>query len=216
MASAATSRGNRNVMVENRIVRLGRIRLGLWILFLALSTAGFSGCGPAADLPAARGTEADGGTQVLSAVRLRETSERGLEWILEARQATRSSGSTAARMESLRVEFYQGGNELRSTMVADSGRVDSKRGLLVAQGHVIVVTPEGNRLETEELTWDRLNARVSSEQFVRLTRGKDLLTGIGFTSDPNLESYRILKDVRASVREEGPIGDEIRDADDRP
>ena len=62
-------------------------------------------------------------------------------------------------------------------------------------------TPEGNRLETEELHWDRKQDRVYSDVFVRLTRAKDVLTGVGFRSDPNLRSYEILKDVRATVRD---------------
>ncbi len=98
-------------------------------------------------------------------------------------------------------------------LTSDSGRVDSQKGSLVALGRVVVVTREGARLETEELTWDRKTARVSSEQFVRLIRGRDVLTGIGFRSDPNLVSYEILKDVKASVREEAGVRDEIFGAD---
>ncbi len=173
------------------------------------------GCSPGDEARPAREPEPGESGQVVSDLRLRETSERGLEWVLDARRARSLTGASAARLESLRVAFYQGGPEIRSTLVADSGRVDSKRGLLVAQGNVVVVTPEGNRLETEELTWDRMNARVSSEQFVRLSRGEDVLTGIGFTSDPNLESYRILREVRASVREQEPVEDDDRDASDR-
>lgn len=194
----------------------GVLRSSIVGICLSIGAVAGSGCGSSTDVPPPREAELGSATQVLSGVRLRETSERGLEWILEARRAHRATGATAARMESLRVEFYQGGPALRSTLVADSGRIDSQRGLLVAQGHVVVVTPEGNRLETEELTWDRMNARVSSEEFVRLTRGTDILTGIGFTSDPNLESYRIHRDVRASVREAGPIRDDLRGEDDEP
>jgi LPS export ABC transporter protein LptC len=87
--------------------------------------------------------------------------------------------------------------------------VDLSRGVLIATGHVVVVTVEGNRLETEELYWDRKNAKVSSDVFVRLTRGEDVITGIGFESDPNLERYEIRKNVQASVREREGFRDEI-------
>jgi LPS export ABC transporter protein LptC len=83
----------------------------------------------------------------------------------------------------------------------------------VAKGNVVVVNPQGNRLETEELFWDRKSSKVASERFVRLVREDDVLTGVGFESDPNLERYRIEREVRASVREGGALRDELRDAD---
>jgi hypothetical protein len=41
-----------------------------------------------------------------------------------------------------------------------------------------------------------------SDSFVKLTRGKDVLTGIGLECDHTLESVDIKKDVRAVILEE--------------
>ncbi len=178
--------------------------LGAAVL-LALS----GGCTSPSQAPAQRGEGARTPVQSFENLELRETSEGKLEWILRAKKATRDSASDPTRLESLRVDFYQGSDRVRSVLTSDSGRVDSQKGILIALGSVVVVTREGSRLETEELSWDRKSARVSSEKFVRLIRGRDVLTGTGFRSDPNLVSYEILKDVKASVREETGIGDEI-------
>jgi LPS export ABC transporter protein LptC len=175
------------------------------ILFLFLPSACTS---PSPD-PTRRGETDHAPAQSFENMELRETSEGKLEWILRAKRATRASATEPTRLESLRVDFYQRSDRVRSVLTSDSGRVDTQKGILIALGQVVVLTDEGSRLETEELSWDRKSARVSSEQFVRLTRGRDVLTGIGFRSDPNLVSYEILKDVRASVREETGIRDEL-------
>jgi LPS export ABC transporter protein LptC len=98
-------------------------------------------------------------------------------------------------------------------LVADSGSVDSEKGELCARGNVVVTTPEGNRLETNVLFWDREHAKVRSDDSVRLIRGRDLLTGVGFESDPNLEHYELFRDVRASVREETELREGLFGAD---
>jgi LPS export ABC transporter protein LptC len=144
---------------------------------------------------------------------LRETTEGKLEWILRAEQAWRENPNAPTRLARLRVDFYQRTDQIRSTLTADSGRVDGQKGTLWANGNVVVVTTEGNQLQTEELFWDRKNGQVVSDVAVRFLRGEDVLTGIGFRSDPNLEHYEILRDVRASVRQQGEIRDEFLDPD---
>jgi LPS export ABC transporter protein LptC len=175
----------------------------------AILLALFGGCSSPSQAPSQRGESARAPVQSFENLQLRETSEGKLEWILRAQKATRASASDPTRLERLRVDFYQGSDQVRSVLTSDSGQVDTQKGTLIALGRVVVVTREGSRLETEELTWDRKTTRVSSEKFVRLIRGRDVLTGIGFRSDPNLVSYEILKDVNASVREETGIGDEF-------
>jgi LPS export ABC transporter protein LptC len=130
---------------------------------------------------------------------LRETRDGKLEWVLRAREAWRESPNTPTRLAHLRVDFYQQTDRVRSVLTADSGRVDGQRGTLVATGHVVVATPEGNQLLTEELFWDRKNGQVASDVAVRFVRGRDVLTGVGFRSDPNLQRYEILRDVEASL-----------------
>jgi LPS export ABC transporter protein LptC len=179
------------------------------ILVLLLPSA----CTSPSQAPANRKETGRSPVQSFENMELRETSDGKLEWILRAKRATRDAVSEPTRLDSLRVDFYQGTDRVRSVLTSDSGRVDTQKGVLIAMGRVVVVTREGSRLETEELSWNRKTARVSSEQFVRLIRGRDVLTGTGFRSDPNLVSYEILKDVRASVREETGIRDEFFGAD---
>jgi LPS export ABC transporter protein LptC len=177
--------------------------VGIALLVLA------TGCSTPSPEPQTREDSLKIPDQLLRNLVLRETTEGKLEWVLRARQAWRLESGTTTHLESLRVDFYQGSDQIRSILVADSGSVNSARGRLRAKGNVVVTTPEGNRLETEELFWDRRDAKVTSEAKVRLIRGRDVLTGIGFESDPNLEHYELFRDVRASVREGVDVQDEL-------
>ncbi len=167
------------------------------------------GCSTPSQEPDRSPGVAMGPEQTFANLELRETTAGRLEWKLRAARAVRPSTSAATHMESLRVEFFEGSPKVRSVLTSDSGRVDLAKGLLIATGHVVVTTVEGNRLETEELFWDRKNAKVSSTMFVRLTRGRDVLTGVGFQGDPNLEHYEIQKDVQASVRAREGLRNEL-------
>ncbi len=130
------------------------------------------GCSTPSQEPVRSAGAPKGPEQTFANLELRETTAGRLEWKLRAARAVRPSTSAATHMESLRVEFFEGGPQVRSVLTSDSGRVDIAKGLLIATGHVVVTTLEGNRLETEELFWDRKNAKVSSTAFVRLTRGR--------------------------------------------
>ena len=173
-------------------------------LLLALFAGLCCGCGSPSETTQGRPEAPAGPDQSFQDLTLRETSEKGLDWILNAREAVRESRTASTRLTGLKVEFYQGGHEVRSTLTSDSGRVDTRKGFLHAMGNVVVVTPEGNRLETEDLIWDRKNALVSSDVLVRFYHDEDILTGVGFVSDPNLEHYELKKDVHASVRDAAP------------
>jgi len=180
---------------------------------LALGLLLSVGCGSPSPVPPKEKTAKGAPEQIFRGVSLRESSGGKVEWDLHATHAVQVSANGPTALDSIEVLFYQGGPVVRSTLTADSGRVDVEKGILIAIGNVVVITPEGNRLETEELHWDRKQDRVYSEKFVRLTRAKDVLTGIGFRSDPNLESYEILKDVRATIRDESLRKDEIFGSD---
>jgi LPS export ABC transporter protein LptC len=187
--------------------RPGSLCAVVWIL------AALAGCGTPAPEPLQEAGSDSIPAQTFRNLELRETTEGKLEWVLRARTAWQSSPGSPTQLESLRVDFYQQGDEIRSVLTADSGRVDSREGNLEATGNVVVVTPDGNRLETEQLSWDRRDARVTSEVGVRLVHGSDVLTGVGFESDPNLEHFELFKEVRASVREEGAVSREFFGAD---
>ena len=73
----------------------------------------------------------------------------------------------------------------------------------------VAVTFKGEVLETDTLRYLNATDKIVSDSFVKLTRGKDVLTGIGFECDHTLESVDIKKDVRARILEEDGKFDDI-------
>jgi hypothetical protein len=75
---------------------------------------------------------------------------------------------------------------------------------------VVVTSREGYRLETESLVWIDALEEIHTEDFVRFTKGNDVLTGFGFRSEPELRNVEILRDVKAYLVDEGGfVGKEI-------
>jgi LPS export ABC transporter protein LptC len=113
--------------------------------------------------------------QVLTGVRLRQTSVKGLLWVLDADKGV----------------SYGADEPMELTNQT-----------LIARDSVVVTTPNGERLETESLRWDPKAQKVTTEDPFRFTRGRDVVTGVGISTDPDLTHYTIKKQVRAEVRDE--------------
>lgn len=97
------------------------------------------------------------------------------------------------------VNFYDENQVPYTTLTADSGYIDEKTKDMRAVGHVVVVTKDNARLETESLQWQHATSLIISDDFVKITRGRDVLTGIGLKSDMRLEKFEIKKDMKAYV-----------------
>jgi LPS export ABC transporter protein LptC len=140
--------------------------------------------------------------QVVENLVLRETREGRLRWILYARRALRYD-KQPTELETVRLEFFDAsGDSVTSVLTADGGTVDETTRDFVAQGHVVVVTSRGLRLETTLLRWDPKQEKVTTEAPVRILDGPNEITGEGLTSDVELRSYVIHRNVRGIVREE--------------
>jgi LPS export ABC transporter protein LptC len=136
---------------------------------------------------------------------------KGLLWVLDAKQAVSPGSGGPTQLDSMVVRFYDGEAQPRSVLTSRRGEVDEKTNALVARDSVVVTTPRGERLETEILRWDPKEERMTTDAFFRLTRGGDVMTGIGIDAEPGLERYKVFHEVRAQVRDEndGRIREEI-------
>jgi LPS export ABC transporter protein LptC len=161
------------------------------------------GCGKKAEPPADPGSRAeDLPRQVVTGFVLRATSVKGLLWVLEAKRAISPEKGAPTQLDSMVVRFYDGESRPRSVLTSRHGEVDEKTKALVARDSVVVLTPRGERLETESLRWDPREERMTTDVFFRLTRGADVMTGIGIDAEPGLERYRVHREVRAEVRDQ--------------
>jgi len=82
------------------------------------------------------------------------------------------------------VYFYDSALNLQSTITADYGISYEKKKIMEARHNVVVENMEkGEKLNTEELFWDREKQLIYSNKFVKLTTGEQVVTGDGLTSE---------------------------------
>lgn len=165
-----------------------------------------AGCGREADQAGPRSDERLP-QQIVADLVLRESKAGRLSWVLRADSAFYYGDGERTRLRGVQVDFYnERGDSVRSRLTAREGEMDPTRRDLVARDSVDVRTHDGTRLETEELRWVQETEKVLSDRFVRLTRGRSVVTGIGIESDAALRTYRILSQVSGELREEDGEG----------
>jgi len=114
--------------------------------------------------------------------------------------------STAA--VNVKIDFYDENGEYRSTLTSESGLVRQKREMFSVWGNVIVQN-DTTRLETNSLGWNPETRLITTEDFVKVTRGADIITGYGMEADSRLENIRILRDVKGELSDVPTSEDEL-------
>jgi LPS export ABC transporter protein LptC len=106
--------------------------------------------------------------------------------------------STAA--EGVKVDFYDEDGSYRSTLTSDRGLVRQTSREIWVWGNVVVES-DTSRLETESLHWNPARQLIVTDDFVRLYRGSDMVSGYGMEADSRLDHVRILRDVKGTITE---------------
>jgi LPS export ABC transporter protein LptC len=81
-----------------------------------------------------------------------------------------------------------------------------------AKNNVIATNAQGDTLKTEHLIWEEKKEIIYTEDFVRIIRTDQIITGIGFTSDQKLQNWKIKNPkgtIYVSVNNEGQQTDTI-------
>lgn len=140
--------------------------------------------------------------------RTQESDSGRVAWTVKAPHADRYNARNVFVMTDPKIEFYDEMGNLQTTLTAKNGEYFLSTHDMLAYGDVVAVTYKGEVLETDTLRYLNKEDKIVSDSFVKLTRGKDVLTGIGLEADHTLESVDIKKDVRARIIEEdGKLND---------
>lgn len=100
--------------------------------------------------------------------------------------------------EGLYVEFYEKEKGLEgqvtSTLRANYGRQNRDKNLYEVRGNVVVDNlTKQEKLETEQLFWDRRKARIYTEKFVKITTPEEVIMGQGLQANQDFSNYKIKK-----------------------
>jgi LPS export ABC transporter protein LptC len=176
---------------------MNRVRAGA--LGLAL-LAGLAGCGsqdkvvqrpvPSQELP----------SQEVRDFSLEESDTGTPEWILKSRYAATYQARGVILARDVSVDFFDQKGAKYSHLTAKEGEIKRPSNDMEARGNVVVTTTDGVRIQTESLRFLNRERKIVSDAFVRLERNGDVVTGIGFESDPSLEHFAIKREVKAQVQ----------------
>ncbi len=186
-------------------VAVGHLLSIAFRILVAALVAGGAGCSAGNEPPETAEREEVPDQEVLD-FSLTETMSGSKSWTLFADRAEVFGGRGYSRLHGVKVLFYGPEEEVTSVLTAQRGRVNDKSRDLQAFGQVVLETSEGVKLETETLRWDNRRGRIWSNEFVKLTREGEVLTGYGLDSDPDLDNVEIHSQVKIRVKESAGAG----------
>ena len=136
--------------------------------------------------------------QRLYHARITDTRADRVRWVLESDRLDRYAGDDVAQLHGVVMRFFRA-DTLFSTLTARRGTANLKTKEMHAWGDVVVVTTDGRRLETSELTYDNDRGLIYNDVYDRFTRGDDVLTGWGMEASPDLSYFELKREVAAEV-----------------
>jgi LPS export ABC transporter protein LptC len=105
---------------------------------------------------------------------------------------------TRVELRGVRTNFFTETGALNGTLTSREGTFNNRSGVMEARGSVVVQTQDGRRLTSPELRFLINENLIQSDSSFVLTRGGERLTGVGFSSDPNLRNVRIERTTGAA------------------
>ncbi len=93
----------------------------------------------------------------------------------------------------LLLEKYDNNNHIISSITADYAKQFVKEDKWEAKNNVVAVNAQGDTLKTEYLVWEEKAGKIHSDKFVKIITEDQIITGVGFRSNQNLENWRIMK-----------------------
>jgi LPS export ABC transporter protein LptC len=95
--------------------------------------------------------------------------------------------------EKVHVEKFDTLFQVEASIDADTAYFFTKKKLWKLISHVEVKNLQGEQFETSLLYWDQNLEKIYSDQYIRITKGELINTGIGFESNQRLTKYQIFK-----------------------
>jgi LPS export ABC transporter protein LptC len=100
--------------------------------------------------------------------------------------------------EGIELVKYDEHQNVISSITADYAKQFEKEEKWEAKNNVVATNAQGDTLKTEHLIWEEKEEKIYTEEFVRIIREDQIITGIGFQSDQSLQNWRI-KDPKGTI-----------------
>lgn len=93
--------------------------------------------------------------------------------------------------EGIELVKYNADQVIISSITSDYAKQYENEDKWEAKNNVIATNAQGDTLKTEHLIWEEKTEKIYTEEFVKIIRPDQIITGIGFQSDQSLENWRI-------------------------
>ncbi len=143
------------------------------------------------------------------------TTEGKKEAVIYADTLINFEAEDSTIAKNVKVDFYNEFGEYSSTLTSDEGLVRQKKNVFSVWGNVVVENDTA-RLDTQSLRWDPNTKLITTEDFVKLRRGTDVLTGYGMRADNRLENVQILRDVEGEFTDVPETEKELDELEGKP
>lgn len=141
----------------------------------------------------------DSADQMLIGMRVALTDAGVRRAELKSDTAFMYEDNTRSELRKVNAVFFTPTGVQDATLISRAGTYNMRLGTMSARGDVVVNSTAGRRLTTQELRYDPGRNEVSSDSAFRLTMPDGrVLQGVGFVSDPDLNSIQILRNPQAS------------------
>lgn len=149
------------------------------VAVIAMSACERRGVQPTAIMQAA-----DSADQVLEGFVHHVTTDGVRKTRIEADTAWFYEATQRARLHNVRITFYDAKGAERSRLTAQRADYRWQDGSLDAEGNVVLIAPDGGKLQSEVLTLDNKENRISTDRTFRFERGAERIEGTSLRSDP--------------------------------
>jgi LPS export ABC transporter protein LptC len=171
------------------------------VVLVVVSVASAVACSTKKQPPVATHSPlADSADQVMYGARFNLT-DKGLQRAqLQADTAYFFEDNTRIELEPVHTTFFTATGAKDAVLTSQRGTYNSRTTNMVARKNVVVVSEDGRRLTTQELTYNQQLNQISSDSAFVMTEPNRRLEGIGFRSDPNMKNIQILKGASGMAR----------------
>jgi LPS export ABC transporter protein LptC len=129
-----------------------------------------------------------------------ETRDGIRRWTLTADSAAHSIRDEATRIENIHMIFYDMDKMGDVVMTARSGEIDSAKGEVVVRGNVVIDSPQGYSVYSEQLHYLDESRLIRTGEPVRLVSEKMEMTGKGMILNVDDHTLVLLSDVHAMIK----------------
>lgn len=144
-------------------------------------------------------TAADSADQVMFGVHFFVTDAGLKRAEVKADTALMYDENTRTELRKVNSTFFDAQGAKNAVLTSRQGTYSSRLGSMEARGDVVVKATDGRTLASPQLRFDPTRNEISSDSAFVLTETNGRITrGIGFVSDPDLNSIRIMRGWQTS------------------